>query len=293
MALTNRKPLPTIGVDKYTFFPLTEDTAEGATYGEAYSLKGTVEISPTDSGGSDVFDADNGAYETSSYIEKLGHEITNADIPPEVDAMWRGLERKNGLVTVGNDTKTVYFAVAWRILKSDGTYRYVRYLKGSYSFASNVGGKTKPSSGSIERQTAKATYTAIQRDFDNMYYEYIDETELPEGLTKEEFEENWFTDMNYYPAGKLGTLSVNSSAGTSGNTVITVTPSPQEGNKLVYKTDESTAPTVSYDEVLSDWTEFTSGDEITATTGHKITVAEVTAENKAVKSGSADIVSGE
>lgn len=147
----NKKPLPTIGVDKYTFFKVNEDSVSGTEYGEAYNLKGTVEIAPTDSGGSDVFDADNGAYEASSYIEKLGHDITNADIPPEVDAMWRGLTRKNGVVEVGNDVKTVYFGVAWRILKSDGSYRYVRYYKGSYSFASNVGGKTKPSSGSIRQ----------------------------------------------------------------------------------------------------------------------------------------------
>lgn len=113
----NKKPLPTIGVDKYTFFKVNEDSVSGTEYGEAYNLKGTVEIAPTDSGGSDVFDADNGAYEASSYIEKLGHDITNADIPPEVDAMWRGLTRKNGVVEVGNDVKTVYFGVAWRILK--------------------------------------------------------------------------------------------------------------------------------------------------------------------------------
>ena len=194
-----KKPLPTIGVDKYTFFKVLTDTVEGATYYTPYNLKGTVEIAPTDSGGSDVFDADNGAYETSSYIEKLGHDITNADIPPEVDALWRGLERKNGLVEVSSDLKTVYFGVAWRILKSDGTYRYVRYYKGSYSFASNVGGKTKPSSGEPEKQTAKATYTAVQRDFDNNYYACFDESDLPDGITREAFEEEWFTDMNYYP----------------------------------------------------------------------------------------------
>ena len=194
-----KKPVPTIGVDRYTFFKLTSDDATGAVYGTPYNLKGTVEISPTDAGGSDVFDADNGAYETSSYIEKLGHEITNADIPPEVDAMWRGSERKSGVVEVGSDAKTIYFGVAWRILKSDGSYRYVRYYKGSYSFASNVGGKTKTSQGSVDRQTAKATYTAVQRDFDNNYYAYFDESDLPEGITKAEFENQWFTDMNYYP----------------------------------------------------------------------------------------------
>ena len=194
-----KKPLPTIGVDKYTFFNVISDTAEGTEYGEAYSLSGTVEIAPTDTGGADVFDADNGAYETTSYIENIGHEITNADIPPEVDALWRGLERKNGVVEIGDAVSTVYFGVAWRILKSDGTYRYVRYYKGSYSFASNTGGRTRPSSGSIERQTATATYTAVKRSCDDNYYAYIDEADIPAGTSRDEFEGEWFTDMNYYP----------------------------------------------------------------------------------------------
>ena len=193
------KPLPTIGVDKYTFFKVLADSAEGTTYDKPCNLRGLVEISPTDSGGSDVFDADNGAYETTSYIENIGHEITNADIPPEVDAMWRGIERKAGLVEVSNDTQNVYFGVAWRILKSDGTYRYIRYYKGSYSFASNVGGKTKSSSGAPEKQTAKATYTAVQRDYDSNYYAYFDEADMPAGMTREELEDKWFTDLNWYP----------------------------------------------------------------------------------------------
>ena len=196
---TFKRPLPTIGVDKYTFFPLTEDTAESLTYGTAVSLPGTVEIAPTDAGGSDVFDADNGAYCTETYIEKMGHDITNADIPPEVDAMWRGIELENGLVSVTNAVGTKYFAVAWRLLKPDNTYRYVRYLKGSYSFASNVGGKTKPSQGASEKQTAKATYTAVQTAKDGTIYEYIDQKSLPESLTIEAFETEWFKDPTYTP----------------------------------------------------------------------------------------------
>ena len=90
----------------------------------------------------------------------------------------------------------------------------------------------------------------------------------------------------------LGTLSVESTAGTTGKTVITVSPNPIGGHKLVYKTAASTAPSVAYDDDLSSWTEIANGTEITATNGHKITVAEVTAEGKARKSGSADVVSG-
>lgn len=195
----NNKPLPTIGVDKYTFFKVLSDNSTATTYGTPTALKGIVEISPTDAGGSDTFDADNGAYEIASYIEKIGHEITNADIPPEVDAAWRGITQTDGVVDVGNDTKTVYFGVAWRILKSDGTYRYVRYYKGAYSFASNVGGKTKSSTGAPEKQTAKATFSAVQRDSDGLYYGYFDEADLPASISKATFEQNWFTDLLYYP----------------------------------------------------------------------------------------------
>lgn len=205
-----KKPLPTIGVDRYTFFKMLTDEESGATYDEAYSLRGTTEISPTDSGGSDVFDADNGAYVTDIYLENLGHNITNADIPPEVDAMWRGTEQKNGMVTVGKDTKTVHFAVAWRILKSDRSYRYVKYYKGAYSFASNVGGQTKPSSGAPNKQTAQATYTAVARDYDGNYYAYMDEADIPTGMTREQFEEQWFSDPNYSPEAVSTTAKTTS-----------------------------------------------------------------------------------
>ncbi len=194
----SKRPLPTIGVDKYTFFELISDSADGVSYGAAYSLPGTVQISPSDTGGAEAFDADNGIYEVETYIEKMGHEIENADITPEVDALWRGIERVNGAVVVGKPSGTKYFGAAWRILKTDGTYRYVKYFKGSYSFASNVGGKTKPSDGASDKQTAKATYTAVQREYDDGIYMYIDQSDIDtdgEYKSVEEFEQAWFTDM--------------------------------------------------------------------------------------------------
>lgn len=130
------KPHSKIGVSNYTFFPITaDDIATGkTTYGEAVTLPGTVEIAPTDSGSTSTFDADNGAYEVDSYVEKMGHEITNADIPPEVDAMWRGAELVDNGVEFNKDTaaKAEYFAVAWIIEKANGVKRLVRYYKGKY-----------------------------------------------------------------------------------------------------------------------------------------------------------------
>ena len=197
-----KKPSTTIGVDKYTFFKVDQDTVTELTYGTGYTLPGTVQITPTDSGNSDTFDADNNAYEVSTYIEKTGHDIENADIPPQVDAMWRGLKVDEvGGIAVNNKTEAPYFGVAWRTEHNNGSYRYFRTYKGKYSFASNVGGKTKPSSGSVDHQTAKATFTADTPDNnDDMYY-YIDDTDLTaEG--KAEIATKWFEDMKYKPTAE-------------------------------------------------------------------------------------------
>lgn len=93
----------------------------------------------------------------------------------------------------------------------------------------------------------------------------------------------------------LGELTVTSEAGTSaGNSKITVTPEAASENKLVYKTAASSVPAVTYNKDLSSWTELPADGEITATAGHKIAVAEVTADGKAIKAGNATIVvSGE
>lgn len=202
------KPKPTIGVSKYTIFMLNEDSRKDgtATYDteKVVSLPGTVEITPSDAGGTDIFYADNGPYEVESYIEKMGHDIVNADIPAEVDAFLRGLELKDGGVEVGGILAPPDFGVAWEILKSDGSKRFVRYYKGKYGFASNVGGKTKSGEGASEKQTAKATFTAVNRDCDDKAYYYIDSNNLPDKISMEDVENNWFTDLNWYPSDASG-----------------------------------------------------------------------------------------
>lgn len=94
-------------------------------------------------------------------------------------------------------------------------------------------------------------------------------------------------------AGELGTLTVTSEAGsTAGKTKISVAEPVLPGRKLVYKTAASTAPAVTYNDVLTTgWTDLPADGEITATNGHKITVAEIDVDDKkAKKAGNATIV---
>lgn len=91
----------------------------------------------------------------------------------------------------------------------------------------------------------------------------------------------------------LGTLSVNSVAGTAtGDTKITVSPAKEkETNVYKYKTAETTAPTVLYGQSVKNWTAWDGTSDITATTGHKITVVEADATYKALNAGEATVTS--
>lgn len=86
-------------------------------------------------------------------------------------------------------------------------------------------------------------------------------------------------------------LTVQSAAGTaSGDTKLTVTPIKESPtNVYKYKTDPSTAPVVTYGQSVRNWTTWDGVSDITATTGHKITVVEADSTYKAQNAGNATV----
>lgn len=92
---------------------------------------------------------------------------------------------------------------------------------------------------------------------------------------------------------KIGELTVTSVAGTSasGKTKVTVSPSLSAGNSYKYKTASSVTVPEFGTECKSGYTAWDGVSEITATTGTKILIVEVDANNKAVKAGSATVAS--
>lgn len=90
----------------------------------------------------------------------------------------------------------------------------------------------------------------------------------------------------------LGTLTVGSAAGTeSGTTKLTVTPGKESTNNVYkYKTDPTNAPTVTYGQNVRTWSTWDGTSDITATTGHKITVVEADGTYKALNAGNATVI---
>lgn len=88
----------------------------------------------------------------------------------------------------------------------------------------------------------------------------------------------------------LGTLTVNSVAGTaSGNTKITVNPAKENANNVYKYKVAAEAATVGYGQNLRNWTTWDGKADIKATTGQKITVVECDGTYKALNAGSASV----
>lgn len=89
----------------------------------------------------------------------------------------------------------------------------------------------------------------------------------------------------------LGNLTVSSAAGTeSGTTKLTVNPSKESTNNVYkYKTDPTNAPTVTYGQNVRTWSTWDGTSDITAITGHKITVVEADGIYKALNAGNATV----
>lgn len=88
----------------------------------------------------------------------------------------------------------------------------------------------------------------------------------------------------------LGTLTVNSVAGTaSGDTKITVNPAKENSNNVYKYKVAAEAVTVGYGQNLRNWTSWDGKADIKATTGQKITVVECDGTYKALNAGSASV----
>lgn len=87
-------------------------------------------------------------------------------------------------------------------------------------------------------------------------------------------------------------LSVKSAASSTsaGYTALTVSGHAlRAGESYVYKIDSTAAPSAKSGDDLSAWTDWDGDDEISSTTGYKITVAVVNADDDCVAAGSADV----
>lgn len=88
----------------------------------------------------------------------------------------------------------------------------------------------------------------------------------------------------------LGTLTVNSVAGTaSGDTKLTVTPDKEKATNIYKYKAAATAPTVTYGQNVRTWSTWDGTSDLTIANGQKVTVVECDSTFKALNAGNATV----
>ena len=176
---------------------------------------------------------------------------------------------------VGKEEKQEEYTVDIYSACMDSSGAVVKYEKTTYKHC--TGQPFAYNSKDDEWRSAQYVLLSLPKKGEPPYaIEYVDE--LPEVEDASEI------------VPTLGELTVKSDAGsTTGKTKVIVTPQKADGNSYKYKTAANlTAP--KYNEICtSGYTEWNGTEEITAVTGHKVLIVEVTADNKARAAGIATV----
>lgn len=155
-----------IGLDKLYYAPVVKDDAKGVTYGEMVPLPLVqsigIEVSKSEG---EVF-ADDKLAESYSAISFYTISIGSLYLSEKDRAYLNGHTYDETSQTVIERTTDVspQVGLAFRSANSDGTYKYVKVFKGSFS-ASSENFSTKGES--VEFQTKEIQAKFLPRDFDD------------------------------------------------------------------------------------------------------------------------------
>lgn len=151
---------PRIGLDNLYVAAITSDDATGYVAGTPAYLAPAAEASLTPASASEVLYADDQAYETMSAEAETKITLKVTAIPM---ALLAALTGRVFNVASGEMWDNVgvspYYALGFRSLKSDGSYRYYWFLKGKFEMPSE---NFTTKGAAPAPQVAEITYTAIK-----------------------------------------------------------------------------------------------------------------------------------
>ncbi len=194
-----KAPVSRIGVSDLHWAPLTEDPVKGTPkYGEVQALPHLKSAAVSRNASTASNHADNRVVETASQLGDKTLTLGLIDVPPDVMAVWYGLEYEKGGLFVG-EINPIYIAVMYKYTYSDGTFRYIRHGKVKPTLSDET---TDTKAGSVSFQNG--TYAFGAADFNNGKPSEMlvnsDDPELPAGMDAAAIERNFFADPNWKPA---------------------------------------------------------------------------------------------
>jgi len=196
------KTLPKIGVDEFWFAQLDKDeTGSTPEFGTSIKVPGLVNVGFNPNAQTDTFNADNGPYASAAQTGNLQLTVGLADVPPELRAIWFGQYYEDGVLEEGQ-INPIEMAIAYRVKKSDNSYRYFWLYK---TKAAPPSESTDTQGTSINFQSDSITINCSMLVSTGKYRRVLDDDDpsLPEGVTPEDIAENWFKDPLWLPEATI------------------------------------------------------------------------------------------
>lgn len=192
-----------IGVDRLFLAKLTKDDVTGVTYDTAFAVPGVTEIGLTVNNSTEVFYADDGAYDAYQQQGEVEASISLAGLSAEVLSQVTGSTYSvtNGLIKDNKSDSPDEYAVGFRTQKSNGEYQYCWLLKGKFS-KPNQTATTK--SGSATPQPEQYSYKALMRVYDGDWRHRVnsDDENLPTNVNKTTLDDvasGWWSTPDFVP----------------------------------------------------------------------------------------------
>jgi len=211
-----------IGLDSLYVAEVTADSATAYTAGTPESFAPAAEASQEPSTSFAIQFADDQPYDvmTGEGETKISLQVTN--LPPEMLALITGKEFDSTTGRVyDNSAEAPYFALGFRSLKSNGSYRYYWFLKGKFDMPKEA---MATKGASPEPKTLELTYTAIFTTyaFDVGSFNDTVKRVFGDDDTTNFDETGWFGAVQTPAVGIFSALSLSSSTPTDGLTGVSV-----------------------------------------------------------------------
>lgn len=165
-----------ISIRNLHLYPLTADTAEALTYGEAIKIPGLVKLSVNPSMAEGTYYADGIAYET---IKKLGEialtvQASAMDLKTQATICGHEYDEENGVLKCNANDVPPAFGMKYERVKSDGTSRFIAINKVVFKLQNDEG---STATDSIEFQdTGDLEATATPTIHNNEWRSMLEKT---------------------------------------------------------------------------------------------------------------------
>src|SRR3990172_50916 len=211
-----------IGLDSLYVAEVTADSASAYTAGTQAYLAPAAEATQEPTTSFEIQYADDQPFDVnaSEGDTKIGLTVTNIDLATLALITGREFDAVSGRM-LDNGGIPPYFALSFRSMKSNGSYRYYQYLKGMFSMPKE---DTATKGEKPEPKTLELTYTAIKTVYEWDLGAITDSVKriVGDDDTINFDETGWFSQVQVPSVSAPAALSLSSSVPTDGATGISV-----------------------------------------------------------------------